>query len=85
VSETQVRWLLLNHRKDGWAFSIAELPEALGCGRLVDLAADAPFEVARDALTALVRQGYGVDVPADAWKPVEDDDEAWGADLTQSE
>ena len=79
VTSPRVRWVLLNHRSNGWSFSIAEVPEAIGCGRLNDLPTDAPFEMARDAVAEIVREGYGVEISPAAWAP--SDDGGWGANL----
>lgn len=73
--------MLLIRRPNGWSFSIGEVPEAIGCGPLTDLSADAPFEAARDALAAILRQDYGVDVPAEAWDVTENDH--WVLDLEE--
>ena len=50
-------------------------------GRLEDLPADAPFDDAHAALARLVHDHYGMDLPADVWTTVHEEQEAWSVEF----
>lgn len=69
--------MLLYSTAERWRFSVAEDPDALGCGAL-DIAAGASFNEADRRLRELVRDGYGLDIQP-TWRQTEPG--WWAADL----
>jgi hypothetical protein len=55
---TQINYVLLYRTPDRWRITVAEIPNAIGCGALHDTPPDAPIEVAQQELLEMLRRSW---------------------------
>lgn len=80
MSRPRLKWVLLYPTDRKWRFSVAEVPDAIGCGALDEIPPTAPFEEARATFLRILDSGEWVIPGPLVWEKTDEMD-GWTAHI----